>query len=552
MIRRAALAAAALAAAQAAAQQPVVPPSADPGAIQQRQIEEERRRREAERERLKAIEPIKRDALEQPAAKPAPESVRFLVREIQFTPSEILSAAELEAIARDYRGRQLSLADLQKLAERVNALYKSKNVVTAQAVVPPQDVSDGVVRIRLIEGKLGKLRIEGNASTREGYIAGRLRLKPAELIDLSRLEQSLTRFNRTNDAQLRAELKPGADFATTDVIVGVTEPPRQELRLTLDDFGAPSTGRWREGVTYLNRSVLGFRDDLSLSVTQADGQFSRAYSYGFPFNPWGGRISLAYYKDETAIKHGPLETLKITGLSQAQVLTIRQPLYVGAHAQLDALGGGKRRFSSNWIDTVFLQRTETHDANLGLELQAFDDKSFWLASYTLSAGRAKVLAETDYGIGRGALRYSRELGRGFSLRGNLSWQTTRQQGLPSSEQFFIGGEGSVRGYTVGTYVGDTGQTLSLELHHPLWKRESQGRETSLTGFFFTDYGAVKPFLPPNSTLNPNPHLSSVGWGLNAAFGKHVYGRLTFGYGITDVPGAPRHYDVLFQLVASAF
>ena len=165
MMRRMLFAAVALAAAQAMAQQPIVPPAADPGAIQQRQIEEQRRRREEERERFKPSEPIKRDRIELPAAEPAPDAVRFLVREIEFTPSEILSAAELEAIAAEFRGRQLTLADLRQLAERVNALYQAKGIVTARAVIPPQDVSNGVVRVQLVEGRVGRVNIEGNAST---------------------------------------------------------------------------------------------------------------------------------------------------------------------------------------------------------------------------------------------------------------------------------------------------------------------------------------------------------------------------------------------------
>lgn len=375
MIRKILFVAAVLASAQAMAQQIVVPPAADPGAIQQRQIEEERRRREAERERLKPSEPIKRDALEPPAVQPAPGAVTFMVREIQFTPSEILSAAELEAIAAEFRGRQLTLADLQQLAERVNALYKAKGVVTAVAVIPPQDVSEGVVRVRLIEGRVGRINIEGNATTRSEYIAARLRLKPKELVDLSRLEQGLVRFNRTNDVQLRAELKPGMEFGTTDLQVGVTEPPRHDLRVTLDNFGSKPTGEWRGGIAYLNRSLLGFRDDLSLSLTKADGQDSRAYGYGFPINTWGGRLNLAHYKDTTAIKHGSLESLNITGESNASVLSLRQPAYVGARAQVDVLAGGKRRSSSNWIDGVFLQRTDSSDRNLGAEVQASDEKA---------------------------------------------------------------------------------------------------------------------------------------------------------------------------------
>src|SRR5215813_8856686 len=117
MIRLGALTAGALFAAQAWSQI-IIPPSIDPGAIQQRDLDEKRRREELERLQRKPItDPLKKPEVEKPAVKAAPDAVRFLVREIQFTPSEILSRDELEAIAQEYRGKQLSFADLQQLAD---------------------------------------------------------------------------------------------------------------------------------------------------------------------------------------------------------------------------------------------------------------------------------------------------------------------------------------------------------------------------------------------------------------------------------------------------
>ena len=107
--RSAMLMAAALAAAQAAAQV-VVPPSVDPGAIQRRQMEEEQRRRQEEQERAKPTPPIDREGLRKPPAPPADNTVRFLVREITFSPSAILTSAELEKAAAE--------ADRQRKAER--------------------------------------------------------------------------------------------------------------------------------------------------------------------------------------------------------------------------------------------------------------------------------------------------------------------------------------------------------------------------------------------------------------------------------------------------
>jgi hemolysin activation/secretion protein len=548
MIRRAAAVAGMLLAAQAPAQV-VVPPAADPGAIQQRQIDEERRRQDLERlQREPVVDPVRRDGIDKPAPGAAPEAVRFLVREIEFTPSEILGRDELEAIARDYRGRQVSFAELQQLAERVNALYREKGVVTARAVIPPQDVSSGVVRVRLVEGRVGALRIQGNETTAAGYVEWRLRQPPGRLVDLPGLEEALIRFNRTTDVQLRAELKPGEKFGTTDIHLTAVEPPRHDLRFYVDNGGSPSTGKWRQGLSYTNRSVLGLRDDLALSTVRADGHEGHSAAYGLPFNPWGGRITLAYYKDYTEIEHGPIAPLDVTGESEAQVVSVRQPVWVARAAQLDLTAGAKKRISANWISGVFLQRTKTRDVSLGAELQLADARGYWLAAYGITSGRAEVVTTEGYDVWRGSLRRVHDFGAAWSGRASLSFQHTSEDLLPSSEQFFIGGEGSVRGYPVGSYAGDQGYLANLELHHPL----GSSGEVAATGFFFLDHGYVRPFRPPNSSLRAYERLSSVGWGLNAVVNKRVSLRLTYAYALNDLPLEPRRYQIHFQVVASAF
>ena len=537
-----------------AAAQVVIPPSADPGATQQRQIDEDRRRRETEREERKPVaDPLKRPAAAEPPAQPAADAVRFFVREIQFTKSEIFTADELGKLAAEYQGRELSLADLRQLAAKLNELYRAKGIVTAQAVIPPQDVTSGIIRIRLVEGRLGKISLKGNDSTNDSYIVDRLRLQPSDLMDMNRLEDALVRFNRTNDVQLQAELKPGEEFATTDLGVAVKEPPRQELRLTLDTLGVASTGQYRAGLAYQNRSLLGFRDDLGLSYTRALGQESSAATYAFPVNIWGGRLNLGYYKDNTAIKKGTLASLKITGESESQIVSLRQPTYVDSTKQLDVVVGGKKRRNTTWIDNVFLSKTDTDDMNVGLEAQWFGAGSNWFGSYTRAFGNAKVNNEnTSFIIDRGTIRHNRDLGRGFSFRGNLTWQSTHRVLLPSGEQFFIGGDASVRGYPVGVYAGDSGQLVNLELHHPLLSASNSTFGLGVTGFFFADYGRVKPFRAPNSTLPKNDALTGVGWGVHSNLGKHVYARLVFGYGLDRVPNLPPSYEVTFQLVATAF
>ena len=545
-----------LSVAQVYAQQRPSARASDPGVVQQRQIEEDRRRREELREQQPSVtDPLHYEPL--PVQAPAPagqDAVRFLVKEIKFTPSEILSAEELAALASAYQGKEITLSDLKRLTAEINQLYQRKGVVTAQAILPPQDITSGTVQIRLVEGRLGSMNIRGNDSTRPSYIEYFLGVEPGSVMDVGSLEKSLIRFNRTNDIQLQADLKAGTQFGTTDLELQVNEPERHVLRLTADNLGSVGTGVNRGGVSYFNRSLLGFRDDLALSYTGANGQESQAYSYGVPITPWGGRLTAGYYRDHTWVKNGSLNSLNLSGISTARTLTLRQPTYVDSNKQLDLVLGGKKRSTTNWIETVQLQTTETRDASIGLEASWFDQKNDWFVSYIRAFGSLQGDTRNDfshnYVIDRGALRYSHYFGSGYALRTSLSWQSSNTPKLPSSEQFFIGGDGSVRGYPVGVFAGDTGQFVSAEMHHPMFEAGSNSAGVAASGFFFIDYGRVKPFRPPNTLYREHDTLTGAGWGLLANMGKRAYGRLTFGYGLEKVPNQPipRPYEINFQVV----
>lgn len=526
-----------------------------PGALQQLRIDEEERRRSLERlEQQRAVEP----KVEVPAATPVPKAdagaARFMVREIRFSHSDIFSREELKAFARDHEGRAQSLAELQGMVNGINDAYRKRGVVTSQAVIPPQNVSSGVVEIRLVEGRIGNIRINGNASTSEGYITGRIVQQPGDLVDLPDLEEDLLRFNRTNDVQLQAQLLPGQRFATTDLKLDATEPPQHVLRGFIDNGGSRGTGELRSGLSYFNRSVFGFRDEFSLSTTQSRGQQSYSLNYAIPVNRWGGRLSLGYFQDYTQIRYGRFSTLDITGESKSAVLSLRQPLYIGKTSQFDVLASAKSRRTENWISNVFLSRAETLDASIGAEYQRIDAGGAWIGSYSYTRGHAQVLDTDAYWYGRGWLRRQQNLPKDWSLIGSAAFQHTDKPLLPSSEQFIIGGEGTVRGYPVGTYAGETGYTLSAELHHPMGNLSLGGdMQLAANGFFFVDYGNVRPYRPPASTLRSFERLTSYGWGVNASLGKHLSARVTLAYAPDTLQDPMRsRFSTLFQLVGTFF
>lgn len=543
------LAASAMLAAGSSYAQVVLPPSADPGALQQRRIEEEQRRQEQERlERKPIADPLREPAPPPATAPAAAPSVRFMLREIRFDPpSELLPAEELNSMAAAHVGKEVSLAEMQALAEQINTAYRDRGIVTARALIPPQDVTDGLFTIRLVEGRLGQVTVSGNETTRESYVLGRVQAQPDGLVDLPSLQASLVQFNRTNDAQLRAELKPGQAFGRTDLDIAVMEPSRHVFRVGVDNYGSEATGENRLGLSYTNQSLLGWRDALTLGAMTASGLKSMSVDYGFPISRSGGRLNFTVNQDDTSLKNGPFAELDITGESTATALSLRQPVHFTERSQTVLLAGLRRRDVENDISDIFLSGTKSDDVQLGVEYQHTGDASQWVASYSVYNGRATSAGErTKYTVGRGAVRHARFWGGGWGVRGTLSFQHTSSKGLPSGEYFFLGGEGSVRGYPVGALSGDRGLILSMELQHPL-VNAGAGGSFSANGFFFVDAGHVKFVLPPDSILEKAQTLSSLGWGANLYMGRHVSARVTLAYAMDKLPEEDKRLSVRFMV-----
>src|SRR5512133_614318 len=83
------------------------------------------------------------------------------LREIVFSPSELLDASELGALAEPYLGREVDSQELNAFLRAIQSLYLSKGIETAVPVFPQQDLRSGNMPILLVAGRLGAVRVEG-------------------------------------------------------------------------------------------------------------------------------------------------------------------------------------------------------------------------------------------------------------------------------------------------------------------------------------------------------------------------------------------------------
>jgi len=134
----------------AAAQQGPPQPAYDP-----RQIE---RRLDAQSPPAPASRPPIRlpqlGQVEQPAALRGP---RFELRQVTVTGAHAISAEAIESVYRPYLGQRVPLAALADIAVKIGDLYREAGLHLSRAIVPPQDIRNGHVRIEVIEGSISEL-----------------------------------------------------------------------------------------------------------------------------------------------------------------------------------------------------------------------------------------------------------------------------------------------------------------------------------------------------------------------------------------------------------
>ena len=83
----------------------------------------------------------------------------FEISGVDFSDSVYLDEAELQAVAAPYVARPVEFDDLQKLLGEVQGLYSRAGIVTAQAIIPPQELVNGVLKIELVEASVETVRV---------------------------------------------------------------------------------------------------------------------------------------------------------------------------------------------------------------------------------------------------------------------------------------------------------------------------------------------------------------------------------------------------------
>lgn len=505
------------------------PPSADPGAQLSRArdyMEQQRaaQQMEEDQERKKAKVETETQKPEQSAAQ-----VTFALTKVETDASEILTEAEIKSITEPYVGKTVSLQDLYDMAEAINKLYERKGYAICRAYLPPQRIHEGVVQIKMLEGKTGNVTINGLRFTRKGYVANRIKLEPGKVANTDTLNDRLQRFNATNDVQLRILVHAGEKPGTTDYEIAAYEPKNNHtVSLYVDNHGYETSGRWREGIFYTMRSLTGHRDALRLNYIRSEGTNVFGANYSMPVNNLGTMLDFDYGTNTSEIiKGSSMAQQGVKGHAYVAGITLRHPFCVDEtrryevglqflHQQSQTDWGTKTDNYIKWVD-------DTRNSYIPYVSFAHYGKSSVLYhKHSLALTRYNSLYNTgdNYTTYRVDAMYQKRLGGGQMLYGRLNGQiASESKRMSSSDLFYIGGANSVRGYEESFLSGSQGFNASLSWMVPMDKKRI------FNAFTFVDYGRVFGGSTTQAAIDQT--LISTGIGITASY-KNFYSSLTLG------------------------
>lgn len=465
----------------------------------------------------------------------------------------LLDNADFRAAMRRYLGQPLTARRLNALTREVVLYFREHNRPIVDVLVPEQNVAAGTVQILAIQGRLGRVKAEGNRQFASDQLIGAVRAQQGEVIDGGPLMADIQWLNQNPFRQVDLVYTRGQNPGETDVILRTKDRYPLRVYAGYDDSGNDLTGdeRVQAGLNWGN--AFG-RDQLLSYQLTASPDFRKLVahsgSYIVPLRQLRHTLTLfGSYADSRPELPGGIFSLK--GKTWQTSARYRIPLpgrsgfaqdfAVGVdfkRSNNDLAFGGARVFAqeTDVVQTILNYTTSRSDGRGAISFDAtlaLSPGGITAGNHTGAYRGARSFARPDYGYLRLAFERMQKLPQGWGWTARIMAQAASAN-LLGSEQIGLGGSQNLRGYEEREANGDNGYMIGNELHGPPlhFLAEKGGARDHFDPLVFVDYGVVwnHDRLPGEPR---NLELASAGVGVRYQLDAHVSARLDYGWQLKD-------------------
>ena len=451
------------------------------------------------------------------------------LQELQFQGNTVFPETVLRALITYEKGVPVSLTQLRSMVQIITTYYQSRGYLAAQAFLPPQNISGGIVVIGVAEGRYGKILVQNQTQIANGVIADLMSdLASGDLVRASTLDLQLLQIGQLPGTQLKSRLIPGDLPGTTDLLLKISPTRRVQGVVDADNAGNEYTGTYRAGGTIYMHEPLGQGDSASLRLLTS---LSGLNYLNANYQMMAGRASVGAGISSLSYALGrEFKSLAASGNVWVAKLYGSYPLQLTAdsrvtaelnvesknfHDYVTSLGGISDK-SSQLITGTLIRESHDHmggaginNASVGWSLGTMQYQS--LAQWSLDSQTANIngpFSKLTFAMSR-----AQTLGAGFSVYAAVSGQVASKN-LDTSEKMELGGMFGVRAYPEGEAYGDNAVMATLQAQ---WRLINLAPSTELIVFY--DAGTVEINASPWLSDTNVRHLQASGIGLHWNTGK---------------------------------
>ncbi|WP_177307112.1 ShlB/FhaC/HecB family hemolysin secretion/activation protein [Pseudoduganella namucuonensis] len=494
---------------------------------------------------------------------PEPEQ-RFDIARFDVAGNTLLAPERVQALLARFTGKQRNFADVQRALEALEGAYRADGYGTVQVELPEQEATSGVVRLNVVEVRIGAVRVTDNTHFgTDNVLRGLPALRTGHAPNLRRLSENVQLSNENGVKLVEVTLAAGEAENTVDAKVRVTDRSPHQAGLSIDNSGTDASGKWRTGVSYQYANLFDRDHTASLAYTTSpdspDGVTVRNYSVGYrlPLYDWGDSVDFIFGKSSS---NTPSSTptlggaLNIVGKGDVFGLHLNHNFARAGETTSRLVLGLDYKFIDARCSTVDGQPVSIEPPTP--PIAACVPYKVTPLSATYSSSTRGGAAQTDYSVGlavnlpRGA-RYTNITGRTdrysyltsgnrdtrdrfIVLRGGAShlrgfandWQLRLAasgqysfQPMVTAENTGLAGAYTVRGFDERALSADSGAVANAELY-TYDIGAANGWNASVRGLLFIDASrgwnrAARAPVPAAVSA------SSAGLGLRASVGRHA-------------------------------
>ncbi len=493
---------------------------------------------------------------------------RFVLKNVVIEGSTVYSQDSLKSSYAGMLGKEISLLDAQKIAKAITDKYRGDQFVLSQAIIPPQEIKDGTLKIRVVEGYINDVIIEGEL--KDGYrnIVQSFgdQIKKQRPIRTTDMERYLLLIDDLPGATAKGLVRPSTKQGAADLVINLTHKT-YEASYTFDNRGSKFVGPFQHTATLAANSLFGMYDrTIVRAVTTSPTKELRFIDlqHEEQIGNEGTRVTVtgSYSHSEPGDSLKVLDVRSDAVFFQAKVLhpfeRSRQENLVG-RAMFDV-----RNTSTDVFSTVDLNEDRLRvfrvggsydfaDALLGVNL--FDAEiSQGLDIFNATdkgTDRSRSDGSADFTKINADISRTQSLPGSFSLYGSTSAQYSFDK-LLAAEQFSIGGPVFGSGYDPAELSGDHGVAGKVELRFGQALTDPLMDSYQVYGFYHIGRVWTRD---AGAGGNDKQSLASAGAGVRTNFSENLSGNLEWGVPLTkpaNNQGGHAHSPRLFFSVTGRF